>query len=165
MSVGARVLILLLAGLLGTALPAHARDGTLGFRCHAPQCDIRGDVLRLIELRKSAASFREVLEIGDRLVGGAGLPPVPPRVKETRPPSAGAIRRVVAKCGSTSNDAEVSAWLRARALDASAIDSTWRSAKDCAAESMEGPLRVGGYFLRILSMALPLASSSTSLSR
>lgn len=31
MSVGARVLILLLGGLLGTALHAHARDGTLGF--------------------------------------------------------------------------------------------------------------------------------------
>lgn len=31
MSVCARVLILLVAGLLGTALSAHAREGKLGF--------------------------------------------------------------------------------------------------------------------------------------
>lgn len=98
-------------------------DRTLGFRCHAPQCNIGGDVLSLIKLRNAANDFREVLEIGERLVGGAGLPPMPRRYPDIRPPSPGSLRRVLAKCSSTAQDEEVSAWLRSRALDAAAIDA------------------------------------------
>jgi S1-C subfamily serine protease len=78
MSVGARVPILLLAGLLGTAVSAHAREGRLGFTVDlaADEAGAGSRIKEVIvtEVAPGSAAARAGMKRGDVLDRFGGTP-------------------------------------------------------------------------------------------
>lgn len=119
----------------------QVRGGVILWKCHG--CGAEGDALTLVALARGLGvkrDFREVLRIAAEIAGlwsvvqeidaGGAVPPrsaaLPPPAAEPEPdrdyPPAEEVERFWGNLALTSEDVEVSSWIRGRGLDPDAVD-------------------------------------------
>lgn len=104
------------------------RDGTVAVRCHG--CGATGDVFALVAVASGLdvrRDFALVVERAAELAGVSATDPVParrtvPAVVERDYPPISEVRVLLGACGPVSSDAEASAMLTGRGLDAELVD-------------------------------------------
>jgi hypothetical protein len=107
-------------------------DGTLAVHCHANGCELSGDVFHLIaavdhlDNRDFVAVLRRAAEIARMDIDARPSAPRRARLSPGSPPRGfppiDDVRALWTACGPCRADAEVTAWLRSRALDPAIVD-------------------------------------------